>query len=57
MPSRKRVLEYDDVMNKQRETIYGQRASVLNGESLKDTILKMTESTDFRRGGSFPGQR
>ena len=39
------MLEYDDVMNKQRETIYGQRASVLNGESLKDTILKMTEST------------
>ena len=30
---------------KQRETIYGQRASVLNGDSLKDTILKMTEST------------
>ncbi len=43
--TRKRVLEYDDVMNKQRETIYGQRASVLNGDSLKDTILKMTEST------------
>ena len=43
--TRKRVLEYDDVMNKQRETIYKQRASVLNGESLKDTILKMTEST------------
>ncbi len=43
--ARKRVLEYDDVMNKQRETIYGQRASVLDGESLKDTILKMTEST------------
>ena len=31
--TRKRVLEYDDVMNKQRETIYRQRASVLNGES------------------------
>ncbi len=43
--TRKRVLEYDDVMNKQREIIYKQRASVLNGESLKDTILKMTEST------------
>ena len=43
--ARKRVLEYDDVMNKQRETIYGQRASVLGGESLKETILKMTEST------------
>ena len=43
--TRKRVLEYDDVMNKQRETIYRQRASVLNGESLKETILKMTEST------------
>ena len=43
--TRKRVLEYDDVMNKQRETIYRQRASVLHGEGLKDTILKMTDST------------
>jgi preprotein translocase subunit SecA len=33
---RKSVLEYDDVMNKQREIIYGERRRVLSGESLRD---------------------
>jgi preprotein translocase subunit SecA len=42
---RKRVLQYDDVMNKQREIIYAQRKQVLNGENLKDSFLKMIEST------------
>lgn len=42
---RKNVLQYDDVMNKQREIIYGQRDQVLNGDDLKDTILKMVEQT------------
>ena len=36
---RKQLLEYDNVMNKQREVIYEQRRSVLEGESLKDYIL------------------
>lgn len=40
---RKNVLQYDDVMNKQREVIYSQRRRVLNGESLKDNFLKMIE--------------
>ena len=39
--SRKSVLEYDDVMNKQREIIYGQRKQVLDGRNLKDTIFNM----------------
>ncbi|MBQ6885556.1 MAG: preprotein translocase subunit SecA [Clostridia bacterium] len=43
--SRKNVLEYDDVMNKQRELIYKQRNQVLDGESLKETILKMIDDT------------
>ncbi len=43
--SRKNVLEYDDVMNKQRELIYKQRNQVLDGESLKETILKMIYDT------------
>ena len=43
--SRKSVLEYDDVMNKQRELIYNQRNHVLDGENLKDTILKMIDGT------------
>jgi preprotein translocase subunit SecA len=36
---RKSVLEYDDVMNKQREVIYGERRRVLSGESLRDYFV------------------
>ena len=39
--TRKTVLEYDDVMNTQREVIYKQRRQVLDGENLKDNIQKM----------------
>ena len=42
---RKSVLQYDDVMNKQREIIYGQRNKVLDGEDLKETVLKMVDNT------------
>ncbi len=38
---RKNVLKFDDVMNKQREIIYGQRSKVLEGEDLKAEIAKM----------------
>ena len=38
---RKNVLQYDDVMNTQREIIYKQRKEVLNGENLKDSIYTM----------------
>ncbi|MBQ4518644.1 MAG: preprotein translocase subunit SecA [Clostridia bacterium] len=38
---RKHVLQYDDVMNLQREVIYSQRQQVLNGDSMKESILKM----------------
>jgi len=38
---RKHVLEYDDVMNTQREVIYSQRRRVLENENLKDSILDM----------------
>ncbi len=41
---RKHVLQYDDVMNKQREIIYGERNRVLHGESIKDEIYSMIES-------------
>lgn len=41
--TRKTVLEYDDVMNQQREIIYGQRSKVLNGEDLKPSITAMIE--------------
>ncbi len=38
---RKHVLQFDDVMNQQRGIIYSQRQQVLNGESIRDTIVKM----------------
>ena len=40
---RKHVLQYDDVMNKQREIIYGQRNKVLHGEDLRDNVMNMIE--------------
>ena len=43
--SRKSVLEYDDVMNKQREIIYDQRKQVLDGKDLKETVLNMMHTT------------
>ncbi len=42
---RKNVLQYDDVMNKQRELIYTQRNRVLDGEDIKETVLKMIDDT------------
>ena len=42
--SRKATLEYDDVMNKQREIIYGQRKQVLDGMDVKGIIMGMMES-------------
>jgi preprotein translocase subunit SecA len=40
---RKHLLEYDDVMNQQREVVYGQRRKVLEGEGLREMIQEMTE--------------
>src|SRR3970040_439796 len=37
---RKHLLEYDDVMNKQREIVYGLRRDILEGESQEDRILE-----------------
>ena len=43
--TRKHVLEYDDVMNTMRETIYKQRLQVLSGEDVSQNILSMIDST------------
>ncbi|MBE6972156.1 MAG: preprotein translocase subunit SecA [Ruminococcaceae bacterium] len=43
--SRKSVLEYDDVMNKQREIIYGQRKQVLDGLDVKGIIMNMLNTS------------
>ncbi len=42
--SRKNVLEYDNVMNTQREVIYAQRQKVLDGEDLRDNMMTMLRS-------------
>jgi len=57
---RKHVLDYDDVMNQQREVIYAQRRSVLMGENLRDNIMDMLEKvvkdsiTMFSGESEFP---
>ena len=56
---RKSVLQYDDVMNRQREIIYDQRGKVLAGEDIHPFIEKMKEDTinavcDMYIGGSIP---
>ena len=52
---RKYVLTYDDVMNQQRNIIYSQRNSVLNGDDISDTICKMIESTISETVDTFLG--
>ena len=42
--TRKRVLQYDDVMNKQRTIIYNERREVLMGEDMKETIIDMIKN-------------
>ncbi len=58
--SRKAVLEYDNVMNTQREVIYAQRRQVLDGENMHNTILSMLRfvvnthvSTGMSQSGSL----
>ena len=41
---RRHVLQYDDVMNQQREVIYGERRQVLEGEDMRSTILGMVKT-------------
>ncbi|MEG1547352.1 MAG: preprotein translocase subunit SecA [Clostridia bacterium] len=46
---RKNVLQYDDVMNKQRELIYGERRRVLMGENIHDFVMQMIDETVAQR--------
>lgn len=50
---RKNVLEYDDVMNVQREKFYAQRKQVLKGEKLNENIMYMIEKETDRLLGSY----
>ena len=51
--SRKSVLDYDDVMNQQREMIYTQRNKVLDGEDIKDSIRRMINDSIERNAAPF----
>ena len=55
--SRKSVLEYDNVMNTQRQIIYGQRGQVLNGDDLQPTIQNMMRSVAENHVASFFGEQ
>ncbi len=55
--TRKHVLEYDNVMNRQREVIYGQRRRVLMGENVRDSIARMADHVvDFAAGRWMNGE-
>jgi preprotein translocase subunit SecA len=54
---RKNVLEYDDVMNTQRNVIYSQRMKVLNGENVKENILSMVTSVIEKAVHSTIGEK
>ena len=58
--ARKNVLEYDDVMNTQREVVYAQRQKVLDGEDLKDNMMsmlrQMVDSTVTDAVANFGGE-
>jgi preprotein translocase subunit SecA len=53
---RKHVLEYDDVMNQQREVIYKQRRMVLEGQNIKESIIDMIEKLVERTIDAFAGE-
>ncbi|MHB8068358.1 MAG: preprotein translocase subunit SecA [Desulfobaccales bacterium] len=54
---RKHLLEYDNVMNKQREVIYAQRRQILSGEDLKEDILEMATELVEDLVAEYTGQR
>ncbi len=53
---RKQLLEYDNVMNKQREVVYSQRRQILDGISLKDNILAIMERSVSGLAGMYSGE-
>jgi preprotein translocase subunit SecA len=54
---RKQLLEYDDVMNQQREVIYRQRREALFGKDLKSSILEIIEEKSEETAGAFADER
>ncbi len=54
---RKHLLEFDDVMNKQREVVYAQRRFILSGEDLKESVQEMLEDVVDEMTGRFTDER
>jgi preprotein translocase subunit SecA len=54
---RKHLIEYDDVMNQQREVIYGQRREILMGKDLRPVIMDMIRETAGRIADTFTAEK
>lgn len=54
---RKYILEYDDVMNQQREVLYDQRRKILGNESLRDTIMEMVDSLVIKSMNQYADEK
>lgn len=54
---RKYILEYDDVMNQQREVLYDQRRKILGNESLRDTIIEMVDSLVIKAMNQYADEK
>jgi preprotein translocase subunit SecA len=54
---RKRTLEYDDVMNKQREVVYGFRNEIIHGENVRDRLMDVMEEVVVQKIGEFTGNK
>ena len=54
---RKYILEYDDVMNQQREVLYDQRRKLLGNESLRDTIMEMVDSLVIKAMNQYADEK
>ncbi len=54
---RKRTLEYDDVMNKQREVIYGFRNEIIHGDDVRDRLMDIMEEVVISKVDEFTTER
>jgi preprotein translocase subunit SecA len=54
---RKHVVQYDDVMNRHRELIYGERRKILEGQNVRDNVLEMIDEEVERAFDAFVGDR
>ena len=55
--TRKHLLEYDDVMNKQREVVYSKRRNILAGENLEEQVLSMVEAQVLQLADKYANQK